>query len=79
MKENIHPEYRAVAFKDAGAGQVFIIRSTLQPREKIEIDGQEYPLVNLDPSSASHPFYTRKQKTADVGGRVDKFKKRYAS
>lgn len=79
MKENIHPEYRPVAFKDSGADHVFIIRSTLQTRDKITIDGAEYPLVNLDTSSLSHPFYTGKQKVADVGGRVDKFKKRYAS
>jgi large subunit ribosomal protein L31 len=79
MKEGIHPEYREVAFKDVGADHVFIIRSTLQSRDKITIEGKEYPLVSLDISSKSHPFYTGKQKTLDAGGRVDKFKKRYAA
>lgn len=79
MKDGIHPEYREVAFKDIGANHVFIIRSTVQTREKITHEGQEYPLVNLDISSISHPFYTGKQKVIDTGGRVDKFKKRYAS
>ena len=78
MKEGIHPEYRNVAFKDIGADQVFIVRSTVQTRDKTTIDGVEYPLVNLDISSVSHPFYTGKQKVLDVGGRVDKFRKRYA-
>ena len=79
MKDGIHPTYRAVAFKDIGADQVFIIRSTVQTRDKTTIDGVEYPLVNLDMSSVSHPFYTGKQKVLDVGGRVDKFRKRYAA
>lgn len=79
MKDGIHPEYRAVAFKDVGADQVFIVRSTVQTRDKTTIDGVEYPLVNLDISSVSHPFYTGKQKVLDVGGRVDKFRKRYAA
>ena len=79
MKDGIHPEYREVAFKDIGADQVFIIRSTLQTRDKITLEGKEYPLVNLDISSVSHPFYTGKQKILDTGGRVDKFKKRYSA
>ncbi len=77
MKEGIHPEYRAVAFKDASADHVFIIRSTVKTGEKMTIDGQEYPMVNLDTSSLSHPFYTGKQKTVDTGGRVSKFNNRY--
>lgn len=78
MKEGIHPEYRPVAFRDSSIGQNFIIRSTVQTKDKITIDGQEYPLVNLDTSSASHPFYTGKQKVVDTGGRVGKFNARYA-
>jgi large subunit ribosomal protein L31 len=79
MKDGIHPEYREVAFKDIGADHVFIVRSTLQTRDKITLEGKEYPLVNLDISSKSHPFYTGKQKILDTGGRVDKFKKRYSA
>lgn len=79
MKADIHPEYRDVAFKDVGADQVFIIRSTVKTRETVTIDGKTYPAVNLDVSSVSHPFYTGKQKVLDIGGRVDKFRRRYAS
>ncbi|MDP3293630.1 type B 50S ribosomal protein L31 [Nevskia ramosa] len=79
MKPDIHPEYSEVAFKDNSADKTFIIRTTLKPRETIVIDGKTYPLLNLDVSSASHPFYTGKQKVADIGGRIDKFRKRYAS
>ncbi len=78
MKDGIHPEYRSVAFKDSSAGHVFIIRSTVKTKDTTTIDGQEYPLVNLDTSSLSHPFYTGKQKTIDTGGRVSKFNQRYA-
>jgi large subunit ribosomal protein L31 len=77
MKADIHPEYSEVVFRDSSANHQFIVRSTLKTKERITIDGKEYPLVNLDVSSASHPFYTGKQKVADVGGRVDKFRKRY--
>jgi large subunit ribosomal protein L31 len=79
MKADIHPEYNEVVFRDAAANHQFIVRSTLKAKERITIDGKEYPLVNLDVSSASHPFYTGKQKVADVGGRVDKFRKRYSA
>ena len=77
MKEGIHPDYRAVAFKDSAAGHTFIIRSTVKTKETLKIDGVEYPAVNLDTSSVSHPFYTGKSKTTEVGGRVSKFKARY--
>jgi large subunit ribosomal protein L31 len=77
MKEGIHPEYRPVAFKDSSAGHTFIIRSTVKTKDTTKIDGQEYPLVNLDTSSVSHPFYTGKQKVVDTGGRVGKFNSRY--
>ena len=79
MKEGIHPEYRPVAFKDSAANHTFIIRSTVKPKDKATIAGVDYPLVNLDTSSISHPYYTGKQKVADVGGRVSKFKARYAA
>ncbi|QHS10776.1 type B 50S ribosomal protein L31 [Sinimarinibacterium sp. NLF-5-8] len=77
MKEGIHPEYRTVAFKDAGADHIFLIRSTVKASEKTTVDGVEYPMVNLDTSSLSHPFYTGKQKVIDTGGRVSRFNNRY--
>ncbi|WP_010663371.1 type B 50S ribosomal protein L31 [Marinilabilia salmonicolor] len=78
MKKGIHPDnYRMVAFKDMSNGDTFITRSTVNTRETIEIDGTEYPLVKLEISSSSHPFYTGKMKLVDTAGRVDKFRNRY--
>ncbi len=80
MKEGIHPEYRPVVFRDSAANHDFVIRSTVKTKETIKLkDGNEYPLVNLDTSSVSHPFYTGKHKVMDSGGQVSKFKKRYAA
>lgn len=79
MKKDIHPEnYRAVAFKDMSNDEVFISRSTINAKETIEIDGVTYPLIKLEITSSSHPFYTGKQKLVDTAGRVDKFMNRYA-
>ncbi len=79
MKKELHPaNYRPVAFKDMSNGDVFISRSTANTRETIEIDGVEYPLVKLDISNTSHPFYTGKQTLVDTAGRVDKFMNRYS-
>ncbi|MBZ4676301.1 MAG: ribosomal protein [Anaerophaga sp.] len=78
MKKGIHPEnYRMVAFRDMSNGDTFITRSTVNTRETVEIDGTEYPLVKLEISSSSHPFYTGKMKLVDTAGRVDKFRNRY--
>lgn len=78
MKKDIHPkEYRLVAFKDLSNGHTFISKSTVNTRETITIDGVEYPLIKLEISNTSHPFYTGKMKLVDTAGRVDKFKKRY--
>ena len=78
MKKGLHPEtYRLVAFKDMSNDEVFISRSTINARETIEIDGVTYPLVKLEITSSSHPFYTGKQKLVDTAGRVDKFMSRY--
>ncbi len=78
MKKNLHPEsYRPVAFKDMSNDVTFISRSTINTKETIEIDGVEYPLVKLEITSASHPFYTGKHKLVDTAGRVDKFLNRY--
>lgn len=78
MKKEIHPDnYRPVVFKDMSNDEIFISRSTINARETIEIDGVTYPLVKLEITSASHPFYTGKQKLVDTAGRVDKFMSRY--
>jgi len=78
MKEGIHPEYREVVFQDQSADFSFKTRSTIQTRETIKWeDGNEYPLVKIEVSSKSHPFYTGKQVILDTAGRVDKFKKKY--
>ena len=78
MKQGIHPEnYRPVVFKDMSNEEIFISRSTIATKETIEVNGETYPLVKLEITSASHPFYTGKQKLVDTAGRVDKFKSRY--
>lgn len=79
MKSGIHPSnYRLVVFKDMSNGDVFFSRSTVNTKETIEIEGVEYPVVKLEISSSSHPFYTGKSKLVDTAGRVDKFMNRYA-
>ncbi len=79
MKADIHPQYNDVVFQDVTSDFAFLTRSTLSSKETIKWeDGKEYPLLKIDVSSASHPFYTGKQKLLDTGGRVDKFRKRYA-
>lgn len=78
MKKGIHPDnYRMVAFKDMSNEHVFLTKSTVNTRETIEVDGVQYPLVKLEISSTSHPFYTGKMKLVDTAGRVDKFMSRY--
>ncbi|MDR1809170.1 MAG: type B 50S ribosomal protein L31 [Prevotella sp.] len=80
MRKGIHPDnYRPVAFKDMSNDDVFISRSTINARETIDIDGVTYPLVKLEITSSSHPFYTGKQKLVDTAGRVDKFMSRYGN
>ncbi len=78
MKKGIHPEnYRDVVFKDMSNDHTFITRSTVNTKDSIEIDGANYPLVKLEISNTSHPFYTGKMKLVDTAGRVDKFNKRF--
>ena len=78
MKKEIHPNnYRPVVFKDMSNEEIFISRSTINAKETIEVDGVTYPLVKLEITSASHPFYTGKQKLVDTAGRVEKFNRRY--
>lgn len=79
MKKDIHPEeYRYVVFKDISNDYAFITRSTAKTKETIVWeDGKEYPLVKLEISDKSHPFFTGKMKLVDTAGRVDKFKNKY--
>jgi large subunit ribosomal protein L31 len=79
MRKGIHPEnYRMVAFKDMSNGDVFLTKSTADTKENLEVDGVEYPLIKLEISRTSHPFYTGKSKLIDAAGRIDKFKNKYA-
>jgi ribosomal protein L31 len=79
MKKEIHPEsYRLVAFKDMSNDDIFITKSTVETKETIEVEGVEYPLVKLEISRTSHPYYTGKSKLIDTAGRIDKFKNKYA-
>ena len=78
MKDAIHPPYHPVVFKDASSGTLIVSRSTMTSEQTIKLDdGKEYPLVLLEITSTSHPFYTGTQRLIDTQGRVDKFKKRY--
>ena len=80
MRKDIHPEYREVLFHDTSVDEYFLVRSTLQTDQTKEwTDGKTYPYCVLDVSSASHPFYTGKQKLVDTGGRVDRFRKRFGN
>tara|TARA_B100000767_G_C19773537_1_gene541346 strand:- start:1713 stop:1964 length:252 start_codon:yes stop_codon:yes gene_type:complete len=79
MKESIHPEnYRLVAFKDMSNEDVFLTKSTVNSKETLELDGVQYPLIKLEISRTSHPFYTGKTKLVDTAGRIDKFKNKYS-
>lgn len=78
MKKGIHPEnYRLVVFKDMSNGDTFLTRSVAPSRETIEFEGATYPVIKIDISNTSHPFYTGKSTLVDTAGRVDKFKSRY--
>ena len=78
MKKGIHPDsYRLVAFKDMSNDVEFITRSCVNTKETIDIDGVTYPVMKLEISNTSHPFYTGKMKLVDTAGRVDKFYSRY--
>ena len=79
MKADIHPDYHDVVFQDVTSDFKFLTRSTLASKESVKWeDGNEYPLVKVEISSASHPFYTGQNRVVDTAGRIDKFKKRYA-
>ncbi len=78
MKPGIHPEYRPVVFRDRSAGTAFLTRSTMTSRSTVAWeDGHEYPVVDVDISSASHPFWTGRARSNDVEGRIARFERRY--
>ena len=79
MKPGIHPEYREVVFLDMQSDFKFISRSTMQTRETISMDGKDYPLVKLDTTSDTHPFYTGAQTRIVETGRVEKFRQKFAA
>jgi len=78
MKSDIHPTYKAVVFRDLASGATFLTRSTVGSDKTIELDGVAYPVIDVEISSESHPFYTGKQRIMDSAGRVEKFNSRYA-
>lgn len=77
MKTDIHPEYNAIVFRDLASGESFLTRSTLTSDKTTEIDGVTYPVIDVEISSASHPFYTGKQRILDSAGRVERFNQRF--
>ncbi len=77
MKKDIHPEYRPVVFLDTTTGYQFLSGSTKASKETVEFEGETYPLIRVEISSDSHPFYTGRQKFTQADGRVDKFNKKY--
>lgn len=78
MKPGIHPNYREVVFQDLASGFTFLTRSTVNTKEMIDYEGQEYPLVKVEISSQSHPFYTGKQSLNTTAGQIDKFNRRFS-
>jgi len=79
MKAGIHPDYREVLFHDVSNDFKFITRSTINTRDKAEFEGKQYPLVKIEVSSESHPFYTGKHKIVDTAGRVEKFRQKFGA
>ncbi|SEC72459.1 large subunit ribosomal protein L31 [Nocardioides exalbidus] len=85
MKQDIHPTYGPVAFRDRATGRLFVTRSTLAGRdgdgsvEHVEVDGTSYPVIDVDVTSDSHPFWTGTARTLDSEGRVEKFRRRYGA
>ncbi len=78
MKDAIHPQYHPVVFKDAATGEMILTRSTMSSEKTVEwTDGKTYPVIQLEVTSFSHPFYTGTQRIVDTEGRIERFKKRY--
>jgi large subunit ribosomal protein L31 len=79
MRNGIHPEYRTVVFRDSATGATFRTRSTVSANQTVELDGESLPLVVVETSSSSHPFWTGDQRVIDTAGRVEKFRQRYGT
>jgi large subunit ribosomal protein L31 len=79
MRNGIHPEYRTVAFRDSATGATFRTRSTVATNQTVELDGETLPLVVVETSASSHPFWTGDQRVIDTAGRVEKFRQRYGT
>ena len=79
MKNEIHPDYREVVFHDVSCDFKFVTRSTIATRDKITHEGKEYPLIKIEVSAESHPFFTGKHKIVDTAGRVEKFRQKFGS
>ncbi|UQS82316.1 type B 50S ribosomal protein L31 [Bombilactobacillus folatiphilus] len=77
MKKNIHPDYHEVVFMDSATGKKFLAGSTVNSNETTDYEGKEYPLIRVEITSDSHPFYTGKQKFTQADGRIDRFNKKY--
>jgi large subunit ribosomal protein L31 len=77
VKEGIHPDYHKVLFVDSATGTEWVTRSTLTSKETREVDGEELPVVKLEISSASHPFWTGKMRELDADGKIDRFRRRF--
>lgn len=77
MKPDIHPDYHKVLFVDSATGEQWVSRSTLKSEETREVDGEQLPVIKLEISAASHPFWTGQAREVDSEGRVDRFRKRY--
>jgi len=79
VKKSIHPTYEPVVFRDRSAGTTYLTRSTLTSDERLEVDGVTYPVVDVEISSASHPFWTGRGRVVDTEGRVERFRRRYGT
>ena len=79
MRDGIHPEYRTVVFRDTSSGATYRTRSTIRTEQTIELDGETLPVVNVEISAASHPFWTGNQRVLDTAGRVERFNQRYGA
>ena len=77
MKPNVHPDYRQVVFRDRSGDLMFRTGSTMTSSKTIELDGQTYPLIDVEISSASHPFWSGRERIVDTEGRVERFRRRY--
>jgi large subunit ribosomal protein L31 len=77
VKKGVHPDYHKVLFLDSATGHEWLSRSTLTSKETREIDGEEIPVVRLEISSASHPFWTGTSREIDADGKIDRFRRRY--